>query len=712
MDYFRNAILSHGNSFDLLLFLAVSAVKATLLLGFVALLCLVCRRFSAATRHLLWTLALCAALLLPFLSVIKAWEVPILPARISVPEVPAAKESSGSEQVFGRRATQSARRLPDSFEASDGVRKRAELQSDSGFLEESLPEPARSVPQPAPQEAWPSLLAQPVNWALLAWAALALLLLCRLLIGLSATNLLARRAAEFKDPALTELFSALVAEVGLKSRVRLLRSERTLMPIVCGILRPAVLLPADAEAWSENQRRMVLLHELTHVARRDCLTQAIAQVACALYWFNPFVWMAARRLRVEREQACDDYVLSIGTKPSDYAHHLLEIARSMQERSVFQWSQTTSVAMARKSQLEGRLLAILSKENRRGAVSRVATTGLAGLIFVLLLSLALVRPTVIGARNSQASNTALNNRKDEMEGPRGGSFTAGSSEHGNGALVQGQEAQQAAGKRENAAGEVSPELALSGGGIDDAVKLYIDPPPEPDVEQDIVVTAPGPVGGFQFGGLPEVPSQVKPTANPQVNVTYQQENSSERQDKSQDYIEEMASVGYANLSIDELIKLKTAGVSADYVRSLRALGIAGLTPKELASMSIQGVAPAYIQAIRAAGYNELSAKELTAFRIHDITPGYIKTLRDAGYANLTAKQLIEFAVHEVTPAFISGIRAAGYSNLSPKELVSLRANGITAEYIRKVRSRLGDLSIKQLISLKNAGLLDEDSDKG
>jgi beta-lactamase regulating signal transducer with metallopeptidase domain len=63
-------------------------------------------------------------------------------------------------------------------------------------------------------------------------------------------------------------------------------------------------------------------------------------MACAFYWFNPLIWYAAGRLRVEREQACDDYVLRIGTKPSDYADHLLDIARSMQERSIFKWSQT------------------------------------------------------------------------------------------------------------------------------------------------------------------------------------------------------------------------------------------------------------------------------------------------------------------------------------------------------------------------------------
>jgi hypothetical protein len=86
-------------------------------------------------------------------------------------------------------------------------------------------------------------------------------------------------------------------------------------------------------------------------------------------------------------------------------------------------------------------------------------------------------------------------------------------------------------------------------------------------------------------------------------------------------------------------------------------------------------------------------------------------MRNAGYGNLTARQLAEFAIHNVTAAFISGTRAAGFSNLSPRELVSLRIYGITPDFIRKAKSRLGELSIKQLISLKNSGVIEDEKNK-
>ena len=80
------------------------------------------------------------------------------------------------------------------------------------------------------------------------------------------------------------------------------------MPMVCGVWRPQIVMPRSAADWSDARCRVVVLHELAHIKRRDCLTQVVAQMVCATYWFNPIVWLAARRLRAERERACDDLV--------------------------------------------------------------------------------------------------------------------------------------------------------------------------------------------------------------------------------------------------------------------------------------------------------------------------------------------------------------------------------------------------------------------
>ena len=112
--------------------------------------------------------------------------------------------------------------------------------------------------------------------------------------------------------------------------------------------------------------RVVLLHELAHIRRRDCLVHCLAQAALALHWCNPMMWMALARLRAERERACDDLVLVAGTRGSDYAEHLLDIARQFRRQRM----GVAAVAMARPSELEGRLLAILDPLRSRRPTDR------------------------------------------------------------------------------------------------------------------------------------------------------------------------------------------------------------------------------------------------------------------------------------------------------------------------------------------------------
>jgi bla regulator protein blaR1 len=138
----------------------------------------------------------------------------------------------------------------------------------------------------------------------------------------------------------------------------------------------------------------VLLHELAHVARHDCLTQTLAALMCALYWMHPGAWWIARRLRVERELACDDRVVSTGTDAQDYAGHLLELAYALRPAA-----PALAVTMAAPGQLEGRLRALLDTRRRRG-VPRLHTRLAAGGLMTLLLGV------VSGATLSNAAAVA------------------------------------------------------------------------------------------------------------------------------------------------------------------------------------------------------------------------------------------------------------------------------------------------------------------
>ena len=129
----------------------------------------------------------------------------------------------------------------------------------------------------------------------------------------------------------------------------------------------------------------MLLHELAHVKRRDCLVQFLGQLTCAAHWCNPAVWFAERELRRESERACDDLVLHAGTRPSEYAHDLLDMARAL---TMTPAPTLAAVTLAHRSRLEERLLAILNPKLSRRALGRlsVAVAALAVVIFVLPLA--------------------------------------------------------------------------------------------------------------------------------------------------------------------------------------------------------------------------------------------------------------------------------------------------------------------------------------
>ncbi|MGD0387486.1 MAG: M56 family metallopeptidase [Tepidisphaeraceae bacterium] len=357
-----------------------AAVKGLAILSLTALTVLAMRRASAAARHLVWFLGAASVLILPILSAaLPGWHIlpqwannatspaPIAaPAPVLVPSVP-------DNQLLPNEAAPPAK--PPIF---------AQMPAS--------PQPLRLTWQ---------------TWLLLAWLAGSALLLGYVALGLASLRWLQRRSSRITAGGWPILLRRLCDQLGLGRPVELLSSSRRTMPMTWGIWRTRLLLPEDSVTWTDEQRRTVLLHELAHAKRWDCLTQLVVQLACAVYWFNPLLWLAWKRMQSEREQACDDLVLSAGTKASAYAEQLLHIASEM---PVVRFS-AAAIAMARPSKLEGRLLAILDvTRNRRGlSIRACAVTSI--LIAALAVPLAMVRAaappkTHIIDPNENAANAA------------------------------------------------------------------------------------------------------------------------------------------------------------------------------------------------------------------------------------------------------------------------------------------------------------------
>ena len=205
---------------------------------------------------------------------------------------------------------------------------------------------------------WVPLAAPPSTWlvALLAlvWAGGALVAAARLVPGLVALRRIARHAAPLDRPDAGAALAEARRLAGLTRAVTLLVSSEVRVPATWGLRRPVVALPPAAAYWSAQRLRLVLLHELVHVRRRDVLVELGLELVTIALWFHPAVWLAARRLRLERERTCDEAVLASGARASDYCAHLIDIMRSAGKRGI-----VVAAGMAAPATLAHRVHALL-----------------------------------------------------------------------------------------------------------------------------------------------------------------------------------------------------------------------------------------------------------------------------------------------------------------------------------------------------------------
>lgn len=320
------------NPETLLPVLAELLAKSFAVLLLATLLVRVWRGANSAQRHFIWLAALCAIMVLPATRLVSPrWSIPIERGQpVSVP-LPA-----GSLQ-------------PVVLEDAPAL-----------VIVPSVPPapPARRAPVP-----WREIV-------LGLWLAGAGLILGYRLFGSWRLHRLGLRSSALDDPRLRLLFNCTLSELGLRRRPEIRLSEECRVPVTWGFLRPIMLLPREALEWSDTWLTAALRHEAAHILRGDSLTRWATWIACAVYWPNPFIWLAAHSLRIAQEQAADDLVLRHGTPPEEYAAQLVDVARTVATRGLFLGH---AVAMACPSTLEGRILAIVDGHRDRRPLSRGAS---------------------------------------------------------------------------------------------------------------------------------------------------------------------------------------------------------------------------------------------------------------------------------------------------------------------------------------------------
>jgi beta-lactamase regulating signal transducer with metallopeptidase domain len=352
-------------STNLLVQLANPATRALALAAAAGLALAAFRVKSTSVRLFAWTGVLYAALAMPLLS----WTLPPLP--IPTPAFGWRSTSSSAIKAFvPGRASAPALPEPSSSASSPAAERRQNVARPDqrrtaaihGNLAMETNQP-QSGERPIQSDVFESptieTIASSSTHPSVPWTAFAVALylaitaifLARFLIGLAYGRRLICASKMIDDPLVTR-------KLARTTPPRVAESELISVPVTMGALRPTILLPADWRNWDAAKFDAVLAHELSHVIRRDPLTQRLSLLHRAIFWFSPLAWFLDRRLADLAEQASDEAALSCGTDRKHYARILLDFFEALHAAPGRVWWQ--GVSMAKAGQAEKRVERILS----------------------------------------------------------------------------------------------------------------------------------------------------------------------------------------------------------------------------------------------------------------------------------------------------------------------------------------------------------------
>jgi beta-lactamase regulating signal transducer with metallopeptidase domain/HEAT repeat protein len=368
--------------------LTIVLIKITLLVIVAYLVAISLRRASAGARHLVWLATLGGLVMLPAALQWRPIRLPVLPpnANYTAPSATATERTEAHSPI-----------------AAEQIAAPAAPKSPIPAVAATTTEATQSEPTSAQSLTAGSMFASATRYSALLiglWALGVLALIARLVHGLLTVRRIAQRAPEVDGAAWRAALHEVADRLDIEELPRLVVSNAVRVPFACGFRHPTIVLPIEAMSWTDERQSVVLLHELAHIQRRDMFGHLLSRLACIMYWFHPLVWMAARHLRAESERACDDLAIRSGARASDYAQHLLDIVTSIRGPV----APAVACTMARKRDFEGRMLAILDPERRRGTPSRVRAMALVGTLGALY---AVIGIAVLAPRAAVASARPL-----------------------------------------------------------------------------------------------------------------------------------------------------------------------------------------------------------------------------------------------------------------------------------------------------------------
>jgi beta-lactamase regulating signal transducer with metallopeptidase domain len=499
-------------------------------------------------------------------------------------------------------------------------------------------------------------------WVVSLWLAGVIVLSLRLIVQwLRARRLVTANAQPACEPWLA-MANRLGVALGVRHVVRLLESTAVQVPAVVGLLKPVILLPANAlGGLTPGQLEMILAHELAHI-----LVNLLQAAVETLLFYHPAVWWISKQVRIERENCCDDLAVAVCGSPLQYARALTRLEELRAESLMFALS-------VRGGSLLQRIRRVVGGQ----ATDAGPVRGVTALALLVGLALAFAGPSLTALARPQAGNPARSRQ------------AAGAAAMAEPAAKPSSKACPEAAATMNADDDGKCPDAIDDGDPDeDSASAAADAAADDDADAAAddakASVADGDAGDGADAGA-YAPNSTEAIAHGHIRLTVNELIELRSQGVSTADILEMRSV-FPSIEVRDIAGMYAVGATPEYVREMNAAGLVARTPEEAKNLVAVGVTPEFIAEMRSAGIPVKNARVACGLAAVGVTPEYIQGMRAAGLRVASANEAQGLAAVGVTPEFVHDLRASGLVLTCAEEAKGLAAVGVTPDYVRELRS--------------------------
>ena len=668
---------------------------------------------TAALRYAVWSVVLAATAVLPAINLFEPAPVVALPATSTyhVATTLALTNSAAAAPAAEALAVTKPVRLPAATHgtapagASAGSHAASLTFATTGSAGRVLS--SESAPAPDRFAAWRTSAARAIaflepfaNATIAAWAVLSSMLLIRLLVGFV---------------RLRRIKLGLVRLDGVDIRNACARSSRPVTvgasaevhcPCVIGYARPVIALPSELlRDLDRADLKRVLCHELGHIRRWDDWANLVQQVVRAVWFFNPVVQIACRALDVNREIACDDLVAAAPSDRIEYAKCLTEIAR----RSTFAEHLVPAAGFfPDRRQIVVRIEQLLDRNHagspRLGILPSLCAVVLLAAAFILArhqVPAFAMTPPAPPANPARIAVAAPPDQELTVVAPRAAAVRAAVTVRSVSALSpipEGSALDVVVVRLHERPHAAEPlRLALAA-----AKNPYAAPTaavaPVSGLEAAARLTSIAPIAAVD-----RLATAARHAHAATAGVHPALVASGDRSTPD-DFLDALAGAGYTHLSVDDLIAVRNAGVTARYLIALRKDGVTPMPVAKLIALANAGVGADYIAALRGAGYDKLSADDLISLANAGVSPDLAQSMARMYRSRPSAADLVALANAGVTHAYVDQLIKAGYAGIGAQSLCALANAGVSSDFMAQMaKEGYAGMSVDTMIALANAG---------